>query len=167
MLKRVWTDLVEPVGKQEGKADGGGARKGWVSCRSHVAEEGRRLRCVGGVAEVAGRGRLVDGGGGGEWAVVEEGHSSRAVLTSAAGRRAAAATARRRLRPSGRAGRGWVGVVRVSCGLAAACRAGQRNGRAGVGVEQQRSKGKRHSKAQHAGSGQAARWRHSHAHVAG
>ena len=137
MLKRVWTDLVEPVGNA-GKAEGAkGVVVGSVARGGGREEAAVCWRCRRG-----GRpGRLVDGGGGGEWAVVEEGHSSRAVLTSAAGRRAAAATARRRLRPSGRwsrVGRGGACVVRAS----SECMAGQqqRNGRAGVGVEQQCTK---------------------------
>lgn len=111
--KRVWTDLVEPVGKA-GRQGGGRERGGGRSVGRTRRREGRkrRLRCVGGVAVVvvAGRGRLVDGGGGGSWAVVG-GHSRGAVQTvqfSRAQENSSAATARRRLRPSGRsqAGRG-------------------------------------------------------------
>jgi hypothetical protein len=65
--KRMWADLVEPVGWGQARR---WARKGWWLSVSHAAggdeweqEEGCRW-CAGGVA-VAGRGRLVEGGGGG------------------------------------------------------------------------------------------------------
>ena len=130
LLKRVWTDLVEPVGRA-GKAEGA---KGVVVGRSHAAE-----------------GREGGGGGGcgvlavsqwwpaeGDWsmAAVVEWHSRGVQCSSHERRRAVAvATARRRLRPSGRSqagrgvGRGGACVVRACRARAAAT---QR-----AGVEQQ------------------------------
>ena len=160
MLKRVWTDLVEPVGRA-GRQGGGRERGGGRSVARGGGKRGRRrrLRCVGGVAVVAGRGRLVDGGGGGKaqsWSTVQ----CSAVQCSSHERRREA-TARRRLRPSDRSqagrgvGRGGGCVVRACRARAASAqRAGGRGAAAG-----QRSSSKlaatQSTARTHAGSGQS------------